>query len=128
MKTHLLFNLIAATALAFTLPAALADAQHDRVARHGGVVAEAGHMEVELVLRAEAARLYLRDHGKPVKIDGASAKLTLLVGADKTEAALTPAGDWLEAKGAFKPAAGTKAVAVIVLPGKAPVTARFSFK
>ena len=132
MKVHTLFKLIVAAVFAFTLPAAPAatkpEAAHGHAPKHGGVVAEVNHMDVELVVRADAVRSYLRDHDKPVKLDGASAKVTLLVGSDKTEAALTPAGDRLEARGVFKPGAGVKAVAVINLPGKAPVTARFALK
>lgn len=132
MRTRKVFTLILAAAtlaaLAFSGHSAMAAGGHDRAPKHGGIVTEAGHMDIELVVKPEAVQLHVRDHGKPVKLDGASAKVTLLAGAVKTEAALTPAGDRLEATGAFKPAAGVKAVAVIALPGKALVTARFVFK
>ncbi len=132
MQARKFINLIvtaaALAALALGGHSAVAADKHEHAPKHGGVVAEAGHMDIELVVKPEVVQLHLSDHGKPVKLDGASAKVTLLAGAVKSEAALTPAGDRLEAKGTFKPAAGVKAVAVITLPGKAPVTARFSFK
>ena len=129
-RTFLTRILTAAALAAFASGghSAMAADKHDHTPRHGGVVTGAGHMDIELVVKPEAVQLHLRDHGKPVNLDGASAKVTLLAGTVKSEAALTPAGDRLEAKGAFKPAAGIKAVAVITLPGKAPVTARFSLK
>ncbi|MDP3309911.1 MAG: hypothetical protein Q8S56_03000, partial [Polaromonas sp.] len=68
------------------------------------------------------------DHGKAVKLDGAKAKVTLLNGSEKSEVELTPAGDKLEAKGAFKVAKGTKGIAVVTLAGKPPATARFEVK
>ena len=58
----------------------------------------------------------------------AAAKLTLLAGTEKTEVELKPAGDKLEAKGSFKVAAGTKAVAVVTNAGKTLGTARFTLK
>lgn len=39
-----------------------------------------------------------------------------------------PAGDKLEAKGAFKVGAGTKVVALVSLPGKSAAIVRFVFK
>lgn len=83
----------------------------------------------ELVATPEGLALYLDDHGRKVDTTGGSAKVTLLNGAEKSEATLAPAGDnKLEAKGAFKVGSGTKAVAVVTLAGKAPATARFSIK
>ena len=58
---------------------------------------------------------------------GATGKIQLLVGTEKTEAALTPAGEnRLQAKGNFKVPKGTKAVATVQLSGKQPSTVRFS--
>lgn len=103
-------------------------AGHDHKPLHGGVVAEASDMDFELVAAAGSLSLYVRDHGKPAKIEGASAKVTLLNGRDKAEAQLQPAGDRLEAKGDFKAGPGTKAVAAVTLPGKKPVNVRFALK
>ena len=80
-----------------------------------------------MVARADSLRIHLRDHDQPLKLAGASAKVTLLTAGVKTEVALAPVGDVLEAKGSFK-TADTTALVLIALPGKAPLTARFSLK
>lgn len=126
MNVFKLALIATAAALSFTATAVLAHAD-DHNPRHGGVVVETKEMDVELVAKPELVRVYLRDHGKPTKIEGMSGKITWLAGATKTEAALSVAGDALEAKGSFK-TAGAKAVVVITRPGKAPVTARFALK
>lgn len=100
---------------------------HDHKPLHGGVVVEAKDMDFELVAQPASIQLYLRDHGKPVDISKASAKLTLLTGTEKQEVELKPAGNKLEAAGTFKIAAGTKAVAVVTVAGK-PATVRFALK
>ena len=101
---------------------------HDAAPLHGGVMAEAAHLELELVAKADVVSLYVRDHGKPVSLQGASAKLTLLSGTEKSELQLTPAGERLEARGAFKLAPGSKAVATVTLTGKKPIQVRFALK
>jgi len=60
-------------------------------------------------------------------VSKASAKLTLLTGAEKQEVDLRPSGDKLEATGSFKVVSGTKAVTVISMGGKQS-TARFVIK
>ncbi len=84
--------------------------------------------DLEIVARPDLIQVYVDDHGKPVQLDGARAKVMLLNGADKSEVQLVPAGDKLEAKGAFKVAKGTKGVVVLNLAGKAAMTARFEVK
>lgn len=84
-------------------------------------------MDYELVAKADGLQLYVRDHGKPVDVSQASAKLILLAGTDKQEVALSPAGDKLEAKGSFKVAAKTKVMALVTLAGKSS-TVRFVLK
>ena len=101
--------------------------KHAHAPKHGGVVTEVNHLDIELVAQADALRIHLRDHDKPLKLAGATAKLTLLAGGVKTEVTLVPAGDVLEARGSFK-TAGATAVALITLPGKPPLTARFRIK
>ena len=71
--------------------------------------------------------MHLRDHGKPADVSKATAKVTMLSGTEKQEVELKPAGDKLEATGNFKVGAGTKAVAVVSVAGKA-ATVRFSIK
>jgi hypothetical protein len=129
MKTT---HLLAALALALSSSAhAAGDHQHghDHKPLHGGVVVEANDIDFELVATSDALTLYVRDHGKPAATQGASAKLMLLNGTEKSEAVLTPAGEnKLEAKGSFKVASGTKAVATVTLAGKKPVSVRFAIK
>lgn len=103
------------------------DAAHDHAPKHGGVVTELKSGDYELVVKTDSIKLYVSDHGKALDLSKASAKVTLLSGADKQEVMLAPAGDRLEAKGSFKAAAGTKAVALVTVNGKA-ATARFELK
>ena len=70
----------------------------------------------------------LGDLRKVVKVEGARAKVTLLNGTEKSEVELIPAGDKLEAKGAFKITKGTKGIVLVTLAGKAATTARFEIK
>jgi hypothetical protein len=119
---------IATAAIAFALAgAAHAAGSHDHSPKHGGVVTEVKDIDYELVAKPAAIQLYLRDHGKPVDLSKATAKVTLLTGTEKQEVELKPAGDKLEATGTFKVGPGTKAVAVVTVNGK-PATARFTVK
>ena len=123
-------QLIAALALATTGAAFAADNHahgHEHKPLHGGLVVEVKDMDYELVAKPDLLQSHLRDHGKAVDVNKASAKLTLLSGSDKQEVELKPAGDKLEAKGSFKVAAGTKVVAVVLTSGKSS-TARFVLK
>lgn len=120
------------TAILFTLLAALgggawAEGDHHKP-MHGGLLQPGKQADYELVARPDVLQLYLSDHGKKMDHSRASAKLTLLAGKDKQEVTLSPAGDKLEAKGAFKVDAGTKVVAVVTNGGKALGTARFQLK
>ena len=74
---------------------------------------EVKDMDFQLGAKPDVLQLYLRDHGKPADVSKASAKITLLNGTEKQEATLAPAGDRLEAKGSFRVAAGTKALAQV---------------
>ena len=121
LRTVLLSSLLASAAF-------IAIAGGDHKPKHGGVVVETKAGDMEIVAKPETIHIYFTDHGKPVKLEGAKAKVTLLNGTEKSEAELATVGDKLEAKGAFKVAKGTKGVAVLTLAGKAPVTARFDIK
>lgn len=103
-------------------------AGHDAKPQHGGVVSVVKDVNYELVVKADSVALYVADHGKPVDLKGASARLTLLSSTGKTEVALAPAGDHLDAKGSFKAGSGTKALATVTRAGQAPVTVRFTLK
>lgn len=123
-----LVQLIATLALAATGTVFAADGHsHDPKPLHSGVVVEVKDIELELVAKPDAVQLHLRDHGKTVDVSKGSAKLTLLTGVDKQEVELKPVGDKLEARGSFKLAPNTKAVAIVLLAGKS-FTARFVLK
>ena len=96
--------------------------------RFGGVVVGSKVGDLEIVAKPESIHVYVSDHGKAVKLDGAKAKVTLLNGAEKSEADLVLVGDKLEAKGAYKVGKGTKGIVIVTLAGKSPVTARFNIK
>ena len=116
-----------ATLLAPALPAHAHGEAHSHAPQHGGVVVEVKDMDLELVAKPDVLQLYLRDHGKPADMSKASAKITLLNGSEKQEATLAPAGDRLEAKGSFRVAPGTKAMAQVTVGGKV-LSARFEIK
>jgi hypothetical protein len=119
--------LVVSTLIAFTSPV-LGAGKHDHAPRHGGVVVDVKDVDYELVAKPEVIHLYVRDHGKPVELKGASAKLTLLNGNEKSEVELTPAGDKFEARGRFAVASGTRVVATVTLAGRKPVPVRFTVK
>ncbi len=97
--------------------------------KHGGIVVEQGTLQYELVAKPESVSIYVEDHGKKVDTAGATAKLTLLNGNEKTEAVLSSAGEnKLEATGLFRIDIGTRAVAVITLAGKPQKSVRFALK
>ena len=100
---------------------------HEDKPLHGGLITEIKDVDYELVAKPDVLQLYVRDHGTPVDVSKATAKITLLSGSDKQEIDLKPSGDKLEAKGSFKVAPGTKVVAQVNLASKA-ATARFVLK
>ncbi len=113
-----------------TLPVTGADGKHATGDHHkpkyGGVVREVKEVQYELVAKPDSIAIFVEDHGKKVDSKGATAKVTLLTGKEKSEATLLPAGEnKLEAKGKFDVKAGTKVVSVVTLAGKSAVTARF---
>ena len=122
---HFLTSIVVAIAsMGLGAGAFAAGAGHE--ARHGGIRVESKVMDMEIVAKTDVIQLYVSDHGKPLKIDGAKAKVTLLNGAEKTEIELQPAGDKFEARGAFKVSKGTKGVVLVTLAGKPGTTARFT--
>ena len=126
MKLHT----ITLTALLAISPMAFAAGEpgHDHAPKHGGIAIGTKQADLEIVAKPDLIQIYVDDHGKPVNLGGAKAKVTLLNGAEKSEAQLLPAGDKLEAKGNFKVAKGTKGVAVVTLAGKPAMSARFEVK
>ncbi|MBY0438168.1 MAG: hypothetical protein K2W80_08250 [Burkholderiales bacterium] len=104
------------------------DHSHGHKPLHGGVVVEVKDVDYELVAAPALIRLHLRDHGKAVDVSRTTAKLTLLMGNERQEVDLKPAGGWLEAAGTFKVAPGTRVVAVVTTAGKPAATVRFVMK
>ncbi|MFM1907341.1 MAG: hypothetical protein RLZZ591_1018 [Pseudomonadota bacterium] len=92
------------------------DAAHKPM--QGGVLTTVKDIDYELVAKPDVLQLYMRDHGKPIDVSKATAKVTLLSGADKQELELKPTGDKLEAKGTFQISPGTKVVAQVISAGK----------
>ena len=128
---HQIFNLrtaLLATSIVFYGASAMAAGEHSYKPRFGGVVVETKAGDIEIVAKPDSIQIYITDHGKAMKLDGAKAKVTLLNGTEKSEANLVSIGDKLEAKGAFKVAKGTKGIALVTLAGKPPFTARFDIK
>ena len=105
-----------------------AHAEHDPTPKFGGVLVETKVGDIEIVAKPDSIRIHITDHGKDVKLEGAKAKVTLLNGAEKTEADLIPTGNKLEAKGTFKVTKGTKGIALLTLAGQPATTARFEIK
>ena len=123
MKSVLAMLLVGLSAVSFNA----AVAHGGGAPKHGGVVATASDLSFELVARDGGAVIYVEDHGKPMTPTGLKGKLTVLNGAEKSEAELVVAGDKLEAKG-IKLASGAKAVASLVTPAAKAITVRFTVK
>ncbi len=121
MKTLLAAALIAVSG-------AVAAAGDHHAPKNGGIVVETKALDFEIVARPELLQVYVKDHDKPVKLEGAKGKVTLLNGSEKTEVELTRVADRLEAKGSFRVAKGTKGIASVTLPGKPAAVARFQVK
>ena len=129
MKTSNLFVALLFVVSANVLAAGKHDHGHEHKPLHGGIVVEASDMDFELVAKADSITLHVRDHGKAASVKGATGKVTVLTGTEKSEAPLAPAGDdRLQATGSFKVSSGTKVVALVNLPGKKPVNVRFAIK
>ncbi len=123
MKKLLTVAVLGLSALSFNVAVAHGSAK----AKHGGVLATANDLSFELAAEGGNAVIYIEDHGKPVAPTGLKGKLTVLSGAEKSEADLVVAGDKLEAKG-ITLAPGAKVVAALVTPAAKAITVRFTIK
>lgn len=72
--------------------AALAHEDHGKP-QHGGVVAEAGTFEGELVTAPRGPTLYVTEHGRPLSTAGATGKLVVLTSGQRSDLELVPAGE-----------------------------------
>ena len=123
MKQLLTATVLCLTALSFSTAWAHGVAK----AKHGGVVTMASDLGFELVTTPTGAAIYVEDHGKPMAPAGLSGKLTVLNGAEKTEAALAVVGARLEAQG-VKLGPGAKVVAALTTAQKKAITVRFTVR
>ena len=127
-----LFTPVAIIALAMAASTAsagsLTGGAHEHAANHGGIYIKNKSMDIEVLAKTDVIQVYISEHGKPLALTGAKAKVTLLNGAEKSDIELAPAGDKLEAKGIFKVASGTKGVVLVNREGKPGTTARFTVK
>lgn len=97
-------------------------------ARHGGVVRVVNDVNFELVIDAEGATIYLVDHDEDMPSKGISGKLTVLVGAQKSEVEVKATeGNKLRATG-VKISSGAKVVAVLNNVEGKTATVRFTVK
>ena len=102
--------------------AVLAHAEHGQ-SQQGGIVAEAGEAQFEIVSRENKLTVFVTNHGAPVATAGASGKLTILAGSNKQEVELKPEADnRMTGQGTITPQA--KLLVMIQLPGKKPLQAR----
>jgi hypothetical protein len=126
MKTKQL--LIAAVLAASSLAMNPAMAHGSAAPRHGGIVQVANDVNFELVVEADGATIYLVDHDEDMPSKGISGKLTVLNGAQKTEADVKATeGNKLRATG-VRIAAGAKVVAVLNNVEGKTATVRFTVK
>lgn len=84
--------------------------------QHGGIVAEAGMFQGELVVAGTQLTLYLSEHGKALSTKGANARLTLLASGRSSD--VLPSGSTAESIKFTLPApaaAGSKLVISVKL-------------
>lgn len=119
-------TLLTAASIVFSLSLgasqALAHAEHGQP-QHGGIHAEAGEAQFEIVARDGKLTVYVTSHGAPVDTVGASGRLTVLAGTVKSDIALAPAGSNL-LQGVGPVASGAKLLINVQLPGKKALQAR----
>jgi hypothetical protein len=122
-------KLIALVAMAVGVTLSGSALAHGAKPKHGGVVQTASDLQFELANSGGKPVIYVEDHGQNKTTAGASGKLTVLKGEEKTEYALQPFDDnALVVVGEAKLAPGTKAIAAITFADKKTVTVRFSIK
>lgn len=119
------FRLTVATAvlaLASASPMVHAHSEHGKP-QFGGVVAEAGSAQFEVVAAGDTVTVHVSNHGQPLDTAGASGKLSVLVGTAKTDIELKPAAkSQLVGKG--KVPAGAKMLLNVRLADGNPLQAR----
>lgn len=121
---------INAMTMAITVSVSGSALAHGEHPKHGGIIKESeNQVSFELVNKDGKAVIYVEDHGKKVATAGATGKLTVLNGKDKTEVALAPAGDNMMAtKDDVKLGKGAKAIASVTFADKRTVNLRYTLK
>ncbi len=123
-----LVQICSLSAGSFVASAAIAHGDHGKP-MYGGVVAEGGVFQGELVVRAAALTVHLTEHGQPVASAGATAKLTLLEAGRTRDLPLAPAGEnRLSADAGAPLAKGVKLVASVRLADGRSAALRFELK
>lgn len=118
-----------AISLMLSTPLIAAEEPGQAEVRHGGVTTMLKNRDYELVAKPGSLTVFVYQDEKPASTKGATATLTLSQGDYKTTVALQPSdANALEAKGAFKVGAGTKAVASITLSGRKPQEVNWTLK
>lgn len=116
------FTLPLVLAAVFAAAPAFAHERHGQP-EHGGVVAEAGHAQFEIVAKEGLLTVHASNHGQPLATAGTSGKLTVLAGGSKQEFVLQAAGeDRLQGAGTFS--AGDKLLLRVTWPGGKTLQAR----
>ena len=121
-------HLLIAIALASSATCLPVHAADDHVPKHGGIVIDTKAGDLEIVAKPNLIVIHVSDHGKPLKLNSASGKVTVFNGNAKVEAPLELVGDKLEAKGTFQTMPGAKLLAEVSVNGKPPVAARVTLK
>lgn len=118
-----LFSVFCLSALLTAVPAS-AHEDHGK-AVHGGIVAEAGHAQFEILPSNGSGSIgvLVTSHGAPVATADATGKMTVLAGSSKTEIELKPAGENRLAGQGNLPA-GAKLLLSVSWPGQKPLQAR----
>lgn len=109
-----------------TASIANADGAHDHAPLFGGKIFVAKDIDVELVVKNDLVQIYVRDHGKPIDINGGSAKLTLLNGAGKQEYELAANKENFDIRGKFNLEKGAKVIVIIKVRNQI-ITARYVY-
>ncbi len=116
-----LFSVFTLLALLTAAPA-FAHMDHGKP-QFGGVVAEAGMAQFEIVSSGNEIIVHVTQHGEPINTATATAKLWVLDGASKSEMVLKPAGGNLF-KGTGKLPSGAKLMLNANWPAQKPLQAR----
>ncbi len=116
---RLIFALLAALTASYP---AVAHEGHGQP-QFGGVVAEAGVAQFEIVAGDGKVTVHATQHGAPLATAGASGRLTVLDGTKKSEIELAPAGENRLA-GAGRVPSGARLLLNVSLAGQKPLQAR----